>query len=167
MLTVATSAIAQPYLPPANAAALAKDLEFPKKPSRLGMFTNVEMAIYKPDGSGPFPGLVLFHQCGGLGEGRGANTSMLDWAKLAVARGYAVLLIDNLAQRNVNNCYGAQRGVNFPRGVLDAFQAADHLRGFDFVDKDRIGLAGYSRGAMVAVLASWTASPRPTSAATT
>jgi dienelactone hydrolase len=44
--------------------------------------------------------------------------------------------------------------VNFPRGVKDALQAAEHLRSFDFVDKKRIALAGYSWGAMVGVLAS-------------
>jgi dienelactone hydrolase len=49
---------------------------------------------------------------------------------------------------------GPQRGVIFPRGVKDAFQAAEHLRKFDFVDKERVALAGYSWGAMVATLAS-------------
>ena len=49
---------------------------------------------------------------------------------------------------------GTQGGVNYPRGVRDALQAAEHLRKFDFVDKDRIALAGYSWGAMVAALAS-------------
>ena len=44
--------------------------------------------------------------------------------------------------------------MNFPRGVKDAFQAAEHLRKFDFVDQKRIALAGYSWGAMVGVLAS-------------
>ena len=43
--------------------------------------------------------------------------------------------------------------MNFARGVKDALQAADYLRKFDFVDKKRIALAGYSWGAMVGVLA--------------
>ncbi len=45
------------------------------------------MALYKPEGAGPFPALVLLHQCAGLGDGRRfQNVSMLDWAKEAVAR---------------------------------------------------------------------------------
>lgn len=136
-------------------ASLAQDLQFPSEPSSLSFSSTVRMAIYKPDGKGPFPGLVLFHQCGGLGSSRRPNQSMLDWAKEAVSRGYAVLLIDNLGPRGVDTvCYGPKGGVNFARGVKDALQAAEHLRKFDFVDKKRVALAGYSWGAMVGVLAS-------------
>lgn len=152
---LAANAFAQPANPLMASASLAKDLEFPAKPSRLSFFSVPQMALYKPDGAGPFPALVLLHQCGGLGQDRWQNLSMLDWAKEAVARGYVALLIDSLGPRNVKTvCMGAQGGVTFPRGVRDALQAAEHLRRFDFVDKDRIALAGYSWGAMVAVLTS-------------
>jgi dienelactone hydrolase len=113
------------------------------------------MALYKPEGPGPFPALVLHHQCGGLGNARWQNVSMLGWAKEAVARGYVALLVDSLGPRNVDMvCMGPRGGVNLPRGVKDVLQAAEHLRKFDFVDKKRIALAGYSWGAMVGVLAS-------------
>jgi dienelactone hydrolase len=133
----------------------ARDLQFPTEPSSLSFFSTVSMAIYRPDGKGPFPGLVLFHQCGGLGSGRRPNQSMLDWAKEAVSRGYVAFLIDSLGPRGVDTvCYGPKGGVNFARGVKDALQAAEHLRKFEFVDKTRVALAGYSWGAMVGVLAS-------------
>ena len=123
------------------------------------------MAIFKPDGDGPFPGLVLFHQCAGLGAGRRPNHSMLQWAHESVARGYAALLIDSLGPRGVDTvCFGPRGGVNFARGVKDALQAAEHLRKFDFVDAKRIALAGYSWGAMVGVLSSskrWSATLTP------
>jgi dienelactone hydrolase len=139
----------------AAAASLAKDLEFPAEPSRLSFFSAPKMALYKPDGPGPFPALVLLHQCAGLGQDSWQNLSVLQWAKDAVTRGYVALVIDSLGPRGVKTvCMGAQGGVNFPRGVRDAFQAAEHLRRFAFVDKGRIALAGYSWGAMVAVLAS-------------
>ena len=152
--------VASVFAQPANlllaGASLAKDLQFPSKPSRLSLFSAPEMALYRPDGPGPFPAIVLHHQCGGLGQpGRWQNLSMLEWAKQAVAKGYVALVIDSLGPRDVKTvCTGAQGGVKFPRGVRDALQAAEHLRRFDFVDKDRIALAGYSWGAMVAVLAS-------------
>ena len=154
-LVFAASAVAQPASPLLAGASLAKDLEFPSKPSRLSFLSSPEMALYRPDGPGPFPAVVLHHQCGGLGQGRWQNLSMLEWAKQAVARGYVALLVDSLGPRDVKTvCMGVQGGVNFPRGVRDALQAAEHLRKFDFVDKDRIALAGYSWGAMIAVLAS-------------
>ncbi|MBI3634634.1 MAG: dienelactone hydrolase family protein, partial [Candidatus Rokubacteria bacterium] len=123
--------------------------------SAFSVFRGAEMALYKPEGPGPFPALVLHHQCGGLGSDRWQNVSMLDWAKEAVARGYVVLLLDSLGPRGVKTvCMGPQGGVTFPRGAKDALQAAEHLRTFDFVDKTRVAVAGYSWGAMVAVLVS-------------
>jgi dienelactone hydrolase len=153
--SLVANAFAQSANPLMAGAGLAKDLEFPAKPSRLSFFSVPQMALYKPDGPGPFPALVLHHQCGGLGQDRWQNLSMLDWAKEAVSRGYVALLIDSLGPRGAKTvCMGPQGGVNFARGVRDALQAAEHLRRFDFVDKERIALAGYSWGAMVAVLAS-------------
>ena len=138
-----------------SAASLAKDLEFPTEASGPSFPGSPRMELYKPDGTGPFPALVLHHQCGGLAGGRWVNASMLDWAKEAVARGYVALLIDSLGPRGVKTvCMGPQGGVNFMRGVKDALQAAEHLRKFDFVDKKRIALVGYSWGAMIGVLAS-------------
>lgn len=138
-----------------NSAAQARDLEFPTKLSSFSMFSSPQMALYKPEGAGPFPALVLFHQCGGLSSQRWQNVSMLTWAKEAVSRGYVALLIDGFSQRNVDStCFGPKNGVNLMRNAKDALQAAEHLRKLDFVDKKRVGLAGYSHGAMVGLLAS-------------
>jgi dienelactone hydrolase len=81
--------------------------------------------------------------------------AILGWAKDAVSRGYVTLVIDSLGPRGVDSvCYGVKGGVNFPRGVRDAFQAAEHLRSLPYVDGDRIGFLGFSWGAMVGLLAS-------------
>ena len=137
------------------ASSYAADLQFPSEANRQVSSDNPGMTVYKPDGVGPFPGLVLFHQCAGLGTARRPNRSMFDWAKQAVFHGYAVLLIDSLVPRRVDTvCLGPKGGVNLPRGVKDALQAAEHLRRFEFVDKKKVALAGYSWGAMVALLAS-------------
>jgi dienelactone hydrolase len=158
LLLVFNSAVVLAQMTPERllgAASQAQDLEFPAEPSRLSSFSSPRMALYKPEGQGPFPALVLQHQCSGLGNPRWQNVSMLTWAKEAVARGYVVLLIDSLGPRNVETvCMGPRGRVNFMRGVKDALQAAEHLRKFDFVDKKQIALAGYSWGAMVGVLAS-------------
>jgi dienelactone hydrolase len=150
-----TNAFAQAPNALLTGASVAKDLEFPTKVSPFGFFSVPEMAVYKPDGTGPFPALVLHHQCNGLGQGSTQNVSMLDWAKLAVARGYVAFVIDSLGPRSVKTvCLGAQGGVTHPRQVRDTLQAAAHLARFEFVDKDRIALMGFSWGAMGALLAS-------------
>ena len=155
LLFAASNTFAQAPNPLLSAASQAKDLEFPVEPSGISFFSTPRMALHKPDGPGPFPALVLLHQCSGLGEGKSQNASMLEWAKQAVARGYVALVIDSLGPRGVKTvCGGPQGGVNFVRGARDALQAAEHLRKFEFVDKKRIGLAGYSWGAMAGVLAS-------------
>jgi dienelactone hydrolase len=137
------------------AASLAPDLELPPKASSLSFFSTPQMALYKPDGAGPFPALVLLHQCGGLASRNWQNASMLQWAREALARGYAVLVLDSLGSRGVDTvCYGAKGGVNLARGLRDALQAAEHLRKFDFVDKARVAMAGFSWGAMNGLLAS-------------
>lgn len=136
-------------------AARVPDLEFPGTATTPAEFDSPRMLMYKPEGAGPFPALVLAHQCGGLNTPHWQNASMLQWARDAVARGYVALLIDSLGPRGASSvCFGPQNNVTFAAGVKDALQAAEHLRRFDFVDKGRIALAGYSWGAMVALLAS-------------
>lgn len=137
-----------------NAAAQAKELAYPDTFSEFGFFSTPSMAMYKPQGNGPFPALVLHHQCGGLRNPSGSwqNLSMLDWAKTAVERGYVAFIIDSMGQRGVDTlCSGAKAGVHFMRGARDALLAAEHLAKFDVVDKSRIAHAGYSWGAMVAL----------------
>jgi len=138
----------------AQQAPMAKDLEFPSAPVQLSEFSVPEMVLLKPDGPGPFPALVLHHQCGGLRRGQWRNQAMRDWAVKAVNRGYVVLLIDSLGPREVDwVCRGPKGGVNLGRGVRDALQGANHLRKFSFVDAGRIAHVGYSWGAMVGLLA--------------
>jgi dienelactone hydrolase len=136
------------------AATEAKDLTFPTTPSTSPV-DGSRMTLLKPNGSGPFPAMVLHHQCAGLRTKGGPNRSMGTWAQVAVQQGFVVLLIDSLGPRDVDLvCLGPKKGVNFPRGVRDALQAADHLRTLPYVDKRRVAHVGFSWGAMVALLGS-------------
>ncbi len=138
-----------------GSARIAPDLPFPDQPSALVPGGPVRMAIYKPDGDGPFPALVLSHQCGGLNSNKFSNQSMLEWARKAVSKDYAVLQLDSLGPRGVDSvCMGPKGGVNFMRGVRDVFQAAQWLASQPYVDKTRVAVVGFSWGAMNAVLAS-------------
>ncbi len=132
-------------------ATVAPDLVLPDVAETVDRLTSPRMALIKPVGSGPFPALVLMHQCSGL------NVAVAAWARAAVAHGYVVMLIDSLGPRSVKSvCFGPQNGVNFFRGERDALQAAEHLRRMPFVDPQRLALVGFSWGAMVGLL---TASP--------
>ena len=136
-------------------ATQAKDLTFPAARSAADV-DGSRMALLKPNGPGPFPAIVLHHQCVGLHtlDGR-PNRSMGTWAQAAVRQGYVVLLINSLGQRGVDSvCDESKNGVNFPRGVRDAMQGADYLRTLPYVDKNRIAHVGFSWGAMVALLGS-------------
>jgi dienelactone hydrolase len=139
-----------------RAAQFAPDLKYPSEPSPLPPATP-DMALYKPEGAGPFPALVLMHQCGGLrNAARGwQNLSVLEWERSAVARGYVVAVVDSLGPRNVDTvCLGPRNGVNFARGARDALLAGKHVAALPYVDPQRVAVMGFSWGAMVSVVAS-------------
>ncbi|MGQ0544748.1 MAG: dienelactone hydrolase family protein [Betaproteobacteria bacterium] len=60
-----------------------------------------DMGTYKPAGAGPFPAIVVFHNCAGVTDHIG------DWAKAFVAAGYVAFVIDIYTSRRVRfgeNC---------------------------------------------------------------
>ena len=158
MLFATTTAVAGPI--PGRLAEWSmqsNDLDLPTKPSSFSFSRGPQLSVYRPPGEGPFPALVLQHQCGGLNNSKSGwqNRSMLDRAKKAVERGYVVLLMDSLGPRGVNSvCKGFRKGVNWGRGLKDVLRAAAHLRSLDYVDKNRVALAGFSWGATIGLLSS-------------
>lgn len=138
-------------------AEIADDIALPSKVDALSFFSRPKLAVYKPAGQGPFPALVIVHQCGGLRSSTSPwqNQSILAWARTAVERGYVALVADSLGPRGIDSvCERSRGGLNWARGVKDAFQAAAHLRTFDFVDPQRLYLIGFSWGASIGLLAS-------------
>jgi dienelactone hydrolase len=124
------------------------DLKFPATAEPFGKATGSRM--FKPAGSGPFPGLVVMPTCGGHRPWFHA----FDWAKQALDRGFAVLVVDPLTPRGVagpgGNC-GFPPKVSLSRYRKDAVDAAEHLRKQPFVDPKRMGLIGFSFGAMASL----------------
>jgi dienelactone hydrolase len=129
-------------------AKLAPDLTYPAEAKALSFISPLEMAIYKPEGAGPFPAVVLLHSCGGL------RSEIRDWTNAAIEAGYVAFVLDSLGPRGLKtNCFPPST-VYPSRGVKDAFQALDHLKSFPFVDSSRVGFIGFSWGATVGLLVS-------------
>jgi dienelactone hydrolase len=130
-----------------QSADQSADLKLPTDAKEPSFFMNAPVLL-KPAGDGRFPALVVYHTCGGV---RG---EIFDWAKRAVAEGYVALVIDSLGPRGLKtNCF-APTTVPTSRGVKDAYQALVHLQSLPIVDRDRIGLIGFSWGATIGTLVS-------------
>jgi len=112
----------------------------------------VPIAIQKPDGSGPFPAVVILHDCSGLGPSSSGAPGR--WAKALVALGYVVAMPDSFATRGYpqgvctvqSGARGALGDVSPRRRVDDALEALAKLRTLPFVDAKRVGVMGGSHG---------------------
>jgi dienelactone hydrolase len=112
--------------------------------------------LYKPEGPGPFPAVVLMHDCSGLGS-RGSGGPER-WAKELVAHGYVVLLPDSFSTRGFPGgvCTNPSPGrsqVNPRWRARDAYAALAYLRTLAYVDGTRVGLMGASHGGSTTLLA--------------
>jgi len=110
--------------------------------------------LYRPDGAGPFPGVVALHDCGGLSRPNAAK-QYGDWAKVLVARGFAVLFPDSFGSRGLGSqCRTRQRTVRASRQrVVDANAALRWLEAQGFIRREHISLLGWSSGGVTALWA--------------
>ncbi|MBN1959154.1 MAG: dienelactone hydrolase family protein [Desulfuromonadales bacterium] len=95
--------------------------------------------IVKPDGEGPFPAVVFLHSC----AGRASND--YEWANRLKNWGYVTYLLDSFGGRGVSNVCSSGKVTTLER-ALDAHAAKVQLGALSFVDRDRIGVMGYSHG---------------------
>jgi len=103
-----------------------------------------------PDGTGPFPGLVIIHEISGL------NDHIRDLARQFSEEGYAVLAVDLFSNRSRVICmlqifYGILvRPLNNSM-LNDLNSAITFLRGQQKVDANRIGAVGFCMGGSYAL----------------
>lgn len=94
-----------------------------------------------PQGTGPFPVVIMLHGCAGLYE------THAEWAALIAEQGYASLRIDSFTPRDIEEiCTDILRPV--PRAA-DVNGAIVYLRGRPEIDSDRVVVMGWSHGAGV------------------
>jgi len=114
-----------------------------------GSSTEIPATLIKPDGEGPFPAVVIMHDCSGLGPR--SSGAPARWADVLVTQGYVVLIPDSFAPRGfaegVCTIPGSeQREVGPHIRARDAYGALAALRALPYVDGRHVGLMGGSHG---------------------
>ena len=114
-----------------------------------GAQERIPAVVSKPDGPGPFPAVVILHDCSGLGPRSSGAPER--WGRELVDNGYVVVIPDSFTTRGWPNgvCTDTSPGraeVAAARRVRDAYAALAHARTLPFVDGRRVGLMGGSHG---------------------
>ncbi len=110
---------------------------------------DIPITVTKPDGEGPFPAVVVLHDCSGLGPRSSGAPGR--WGRELLERGYVVVIPDSFTTRGFPHgiCTDAsptRRNVMAPRRAQDAYAALAHARTLPFVDGTRVGVMGGSHG---------------------
>ena len=121
--------------------ARAKGIELKPEPG-----TPIRGKLGKPAGEGPFPALVLLHDCRGI-------TAFQDrWAKTFNEWGYVTLQVDSFGPRNLENvCENIRASGNQAARALDALGALAYLETLGDVKAESIGAIGWARGATLSI----------------
>src|SRR5215831_10783760 len=123
--------------------------------------------LYRPEGRGPHPAVVLLHGRAGVYSSlaKGVyNAKTLSkrhkfWGEFWASKGYVTLLVDSFGPRGYWQGFGRGSYDERPSEVseqtvrpLDAYGALEFLRRHRDVAGDRIGLQGWSNGGMTALV---------------
>lgn len=121
-------------------------------PKSAGIFTiKLETTVYKPDGDGPFPLIVLNH---GKARGKAAFQSRARYSEQAaalVARGYVVAIPMRQGFARSGGAYigsGCNIEANGIMQAEDVVAALDYLTQQPYVDRTRIVVMGQSHGGL-------------------
>jgi dienelactone hydrolase len=107
----------------------------------------VPFTITRPAGDGPFPAVVIMHDCSGLGPR--SSGAPWRWSAELMRAGYVTIWPDSFSTRGFPNgvCTESKRdGVQPPFRVADAYAALGHLKTLPFVDTKRVAVMGGSHG---------------------
>ncbi|MGE5539874.1 MAG: dienelactone hydrolase family protein [Gemmatimonas sp.] len=137
-------AMASMVCAPAHATT-ASSVTFPS----LDHGVAIPARLIVPDGAGPFPGVVIVHDCSGLGPR--SSGAPRRWSEELVPQGYAVIIPDSFTPRGLAQgvcTIGRERqepANGFVRAA-DAYGALAYLRTLPNVDGKHVGIMGGSHG---------------------
>jgi dienelactone hydrolase len=114
-----------------------------------GAADRIPATVTRPEGPGPFPAVVILHDCSGLGPR--ASGAPARWSRELAARGYVVIVPDSFTTRGHPDgvCTDSSPGrgeVGPARRAVDAYAALAHARALPFADGRRLGVMGGSHG---------------------
>lgn len=100
--------------------------------------------LFLPRGQGPFAAVIVIHGCGGV------RSNSWAWAGDLARAGYAALVVDHFGPRGINRICEREGGriVEQRERRVDTFSGLHYLAGRAEIDKNRIGLLGFSHGGM-------------------
>lgn len=106
--------------------------------------------LARPEGSGPFPAVVVIHEIFGL------NENIKDIARRLAREGYVALAVDLFAQRNRAVCMMQLMSGTLLRplrtgALTEAGAALSYLAARREVDGERIGAIGFCMGGGIAI----------------
>ena len=113
-------------------------------PTRGASPASLPAELTMPQGTGPFPAVIILHGCAGLGPPV-ARARLVEYASWYADRGYAGLIVDSFTPRGVSTlCLG---GEPAPLArAFDAYRALEYLAGLGSIDPRRVVLQGHSHG---------------------
>jgi len=128
----------------ASSAKAAEQVDIPSGDAKL------KSTLYRPDGPGPFPGVVALHTCDGLNWTDGKiELRYAEWGERLAAAGFVVLFPDSFGSRGLTSqCHMRERLVRASRlRIADAVAARRWLQSQPFIKADHVSLLGWSHGA--------------------
>lgn len=142
------------------ASAVAADVQFESgKFAPSDPVVRVSGQLFRPDGPGPHPAVVLLHTCGGLKQ-----HVTHDWPQLLSGLGYVVLAVDTLGSRGYHKGCSTMQN-RFLIQARDAYGALDYLSAQSFVNPNKIATIGFSMGAFAINEVIMARAPRPSGSA--
>jgi dienelactone hydrolase len=111
---------------------------------------NLDAALYRPDGPGPFPVVIALHGCGGLWNKSGKPSARhADWGERLAQQGFMVILPDSFSSRGLGSqCGVSARSVRASRErVMDAYAVKAWAQARPDVKPHAVSLMGWSNGA--------------------
>lgn len=110
---------------------------------------SIPIKVVKPEGAGPFPAVVILHDCSGLGPRSSGSPGR--WAAELVKQGYVVAMPDSFSTRGhasgvCTDPSPSREEVNPFRRVRDAYEALAYVRALSYVDRLHVGVMGGSHG---------------------
>jgi dienelactone hydrolase len=152
-------AIVALVLIPAGAAAQAT-VEIPWRPGNTERFQagaaeerqaqaaqgTLPVTVFRPDGEGDVPFVVLLHGCGGLRHEAMWSRWVQPWAELLRGHGVGTAVVDSFGPRGVDQVCTGNVAAWAVRRADDAYSARAWLVGQRGVDGTRIAVMGMSNG---------------------